>query len=83
MVYARVMPFYTKVLLPLLNSGATVLLVSHGNAIRALMKYIENIPDEKVRDIEMLFGAIVVYEIDKEGHNVSKEVRHVKSEVNA
>lgn len=83
MVYERVMPFYTGVLLPLLNAGTTVLLVSHGNAIRALMKYIENVPDEKVRDIEMLFGAIVIYEIDKEGHGVSKEVRHVKSEVNA
>jgi 2,3-bisphosphoglycerate-dependent phosphoglycerate mutase len=83
MVYERVMPFYTGVLLPLLNAGTTVLLVSHGNAIRALMKYIENVPDEKVRDIEMLFGAIVIYEIDKEGHSVSKEVRHVKSEVNA
>lgn len=83
MVYERVMPFYKTTVLPFLKAGKTVLLVSHGNAIRALMKYIENVPDEKVKDIEMLFGSIVIYKLDTEGRRVSKEVRHVKSDVNA
>jgi 2,3-bisphosphoglycerate-dependent phosphoglycerate mutase len=58
-------------------------MISHGNAIRALMKYIENIPDEHVKDIEMLFGAVLVYELDEEGHLISKDIRKVHSEVHA
>jgi 2,3-bisphosphoglycerate-dependent phosphoglycerate mutase len=71
------------VILPLLNKDKNVLMVSHGNAIRALMKYIEKIPDEGVAKIEMLFGGIVIYDLDKDGCMISKEVRKVESEVHA
>ena len=83
MVYARVTPFYEETLLPLLAAGKNILLVSHGNAIRALMKYIESIPDEKVHEEEMLFGAVVIYRVDAEGKMESKEVRKIESKVNA
>lgn len=83
MVYERVVPFYHDVILPLLNKDKDVLMVSHGNAIRALMKYIEKVPDEGMADIEMLFGGIVIYEVDKDGYQLSKEVRKVHSEVHA
>jgi 2,3-bisphosphoglycerate-dependent phosphoglycerate mutase len=83
MVYERVVPFFLEHIVPLLNEGKNVLVVSHGNAIRALMKYIESIPDEKMTEIEMLFGGIVIYDLDKEGRMIDKEVRHVASSVNA
>lgn len=83
MVYARVIPFYEESILPLLKKGENVLVVSHGNAIRALMKYLEHIPDEGVKDIEMLFGGILIYDMDGEGKVISKEVRQVESSVNA
>lgn len=83
MVYERIVPFYTEHIVPMLNDGKNVLMVSHGNAIRALMKYIESIPDSAVKDIEMLFGGILVYEVDSTGHQVSKEVRQVSSNVHA
>jgi 2,3-bisphosphoglycerate-dependent phosphoglycerate mutase len=83
MVYARVVPFYLEKILPQLKEGKTVLVVSHGNALRALMTYLESIPEEHVRDLEMLFGAVVLYRVDEEGKMVSKDIRTVTSEVHA
>jgi 2,3-bisphosphoglycerate-dependent phosphoglycerate mutase len=83
MVYKRAVTFYLDKIVPPVVAGENVLVVSHGNAIRAMMKYIERIPDEKVRDIEMLFGEVVIYEIDLGGHMITKEIRKVKSTVNA
>jgi len=71
-VYERVVPFYESTILPLLLSGKNVLIVAHGNSIRALMKYLESIPDEKVGDLEMLFGQILVYDIEDNGKMKSK-----------
>lgn len=82
-VYERVVPYFKEHILPLLNEGKNVLMVSHGNAIRALVKYIESVPDEGVADIEMLFGSILVYELDENGHVKQKDVRQVNSSVNA
>lgn len=83
MVYERVVPFYVEVVVPLLAAGRNVLIVSHGNALRALMIYLESIPTEKAQDVAMLFGAVVLYQVDAEGKMVSKDVRETVSEVNA
>lgn len=83
MVYKRVVPFYTTVIVPLLLAGRNVLVVSHGNALRALVMYLESIPTSGARNLEMLFGAVVIYEVDAEGRMVNKEVRRVESSVNA
>jgi 2,3-bisphosphoglycerate-dependent phosphoglycerate mutase len=83
MVYERAVPFYKEKILPHIVKGENVLVVSHGNAIRALMKYIENIPDARVKNIEMLFGGIIIYEVDADGHMKDKEIRKVTSAVNA
>ncbi len=83
MVYNRVVPFYEEVVLPLLVDGRNVLIVSHGNALRALTIYLESVPTEKACDVEMLFGAVVLYQVDSEGRMVQKDVRTVSSEVPA
>lgn len=77
MVYERVVPYYKEIILPHLLRGENVLVVSHGNAIRALTKYIENIADDKVKDIEMLFSSILIYSVDDVGQMMHKEIRHV------
>lgn len=82
-VYNRAVPFFLGHVLPHLNSGENVIVVSHGNAIRSLIKYIEHIPDEEIKDVEMVFGGILIYELDKEGGMISKEIRKVESNVNA
>lgn len=83
MVYERTIPFYLEKIVPLVQQGKNVLVVSHGNTIRALMKYMEHISDEDIKNIEMLFGSVVVYDIDKDGYMINKEIRQIESQVDA
>jgi D-lactate dehydrogenase len=71
MVYERVVPFYKDTVLPLLAQGKNVMLVAHGNSIRALMKYIESISDQGISNLEMPFCQIMVYMVSPEGLKVS------------
>ncbi len=82
-VYNRVVPFYLQKIVPCLERGEHVLIVSHGNALRALMKYIESIKDEDVKHIEMLFGGVVIYEVDSKGKMTHRDERKVLSQVHA
>jgi len=83
MVYDRAVPYFKETILPLVNEGKNVLVVAHGNSLRALIKYIESISDEGIADVEMPFGAIVIYDLDADGHMLHKETRQTESEVNA
>jgi bisphosphoglycerate-dependent phosphoglycerate mutase len=47
------------------------------------MKYIEGISDAGIKDVEMPFGAIYIYELDESGRMVRKEMKMVESHVNA
>jgi len=82
-VYERVVPFYLGTVLPLLREGRRVLVVSHGNALRALMIYLESVATEQVSGVDMLFGVVVVYQVDDKGRMVHKEERGTPSAVNA
>ncbi len=77
MVYERAVPFYIEKILPLIKEGKNILVVSHGNTIRALEKYIENISDTDVAKVEMIFGSVLIYDVDNEGHIIDKEVREL------
>jgi 2,3-bisphosphoglycerate-dependent phosphoglycerate mutase len=70
MVYERAVPFYIETIVPQLAAGKNVLVVAHGNTIRALKKYIESVSDEGVADVEMPFGEILVYDVSPDGHRV-------------
>lgn len=83
MVYDRVVPYYLNNILPKAKEEKNVLVVSHGNALRALIKYMEDIKDEKMVDVEMPFGAVVIYEIDENGKKITKQEKEVDSQVNA
>ena len=83
MVYERAVPFFLKEILPKVKEGKNVLVVAHGNSLRAIMKYIENISDEDIKNVEMPFGGIYIYDLDQNGHQIKKEIRSVLSEVNA
>lgn len=76
-VYGRTIPFYTTVVMPLLKEGKNVLIVSHGNSIRTLMKYIESISDEAIEHTEMPFGQALIYSVDNDGRQVTKEIRTI------
>lgn len=79
-VYDRALPYFISEIMPFIKAGKNVLLVAHGNSLRALIKYIEKISDEDISHTEMLFGDIVKYHLDDQGHLVSKEITHVDFE---
>ena len=69
----RVIPFWEDNIAPDLLDGKNVIVAAHGNSLRALTKYIENISDEDIMDVEMATGQPVVYELDDNLNIVSKE----------
>ena len=73
------MPYYLSEILPRLKLGENVLVVSHGNALRALIKYIENISDEDIENVEMMFGGVLIYGISDTGRSFYKEVKKTPS----
>ena len=74
-VYARVVPYYQTEILPKLESGKNVIVAAHGNSLRALVKYLENISDKDVENLEIATGQVYAYKIDDRGKIISKEVR--------
>merc|ERR1712083_414724 len=44
----RVLPFYNSTIVPLLKEGKTVLITAHGNSLRALVKYLDNIDEKSI-----------------------------------
>lgn len=69
----RVVPFYEKEIVPHLKNNENVLVVAHGNSLRALVKYLENISDEDIAGLEIPLGIPWIYDIDSEGKICSKE----------
>ncbi len=74
-VYSRVVPYYQQQILPDLKNGKNVLIVAHGNSLRALVKYLENITDADISNLEIATGEIYIYQIDQKGKITSKEIK--------
>lgn len=79
MVYNRVLPFYKDTVLPLLKSNKNVLVVAHGNSVRAFMKYLDYISDDEIEGLEMLFGSLVIYDVNDKGQQINKKIVTIDS----
>ena len=69
---ARVLPFWNEAIAPSIQSGKRVLIAAHGNSIRALIKYLDNISDEDIVGVNIPNGIPLVYELDAN----LKPIRH-------
>ena len=69
----RVIPFWEDKIAPDLLAGKNVIVAAHGNSLRALTKYIEQISDEDIMNVEMATGQPVVYDLDDKLNIVNKE----------
>ena len=69
----RVIPFWEDHIAPDLLAGKNVIVAAHGNSLSALTKYIEQISDEDIMNVEMATGQPVVYDLDDKLNIVSKE----------
>jgi len=65
-VVARFIPYWDKMIAPQLKKSKRVLIVAHGNSLRALVKHIEGISDEKIVEMELPTGMPRIYELDRD-----------------
>src|SRR6195952_4877493 len=63
-VVARFVPYFTETIVPDLEAGKTVLVAAHGNSLRALVKYLDNMSDEDVVGLNIPTGIPLIYELD-------------------
>jgi len=61
---ARVMPYYHKRIEPFLKEGKNILVVAHGNSLRALVKHLDELSDEDIVKLEIPTGVPIYYELD-------------------
>ena len=69
---ARFLPYWHGSIAPVVKSGRSVIIAAHGNSLRALIKYLDNISDEDIVGLNIPTGVPLVYELDDE----LKPLRH-------
>ncbi len=60
----RFLPYWHETIAPVVKSGQRVLLAAHGNSLRALVKYLDNVSDEAIVGLNIPTGIPLVYELD-------------------
>ena len=69
----RVLPFFMKEIFPHVCKGKNVLVAAHGNSLRSLIKFLDNISDEDIVKLEIPTGAPIHYVINEDGSVKSKQ----------
>lgn len=69
---ARVMPFWNESMAPAIKAGKRIVVAAHGNSIRALVKYLDNVSEEDIVGLNIPNGIPLVYELDEN----LKPIRH-------
>ena len=67
----RVLPYYREHIWPRLAKGETLLVVAHGNSLRALVMHLDQLSREEVLELNIPTGAPLLYELDDQGHAVT------------
>jgi 2,3-bisphosphoglycerate-dependent phosphoglycerate mutase len=69
---ARVVPFWNESIAPHIQKGERILIAAHGNSIRALIKYLDNVSEQDIVGLNVPNGIPLVYELDAQ----LKPIRH-------
>ncbi len=67
----RVIPYYQEKIWPILSKGESILVVAHGNSLRALVMHLDQLSREEVLELNIPTGAPLLYELDAEGKILS------------
>ncbi len=62
----RFLPYWEETISPNVKNGKKVMIVAHGNSLRALVKHLDKISDDKILGINIPTGTPLVYELDKD-----------------
>ena len=63
---ARFLPYWQGTIAPVVRAGRRVLIAAHGNSLRALVKYLDNVSDQEIVGLNIPTGVPLVYELDEE-----------------
>ena len=69
---ARFLPYWHGTIAPAITSGKRVIVAAHGNSLRALVKYLDNISEAEIVELNIPTGIPLVYELDAD----LKPIRH-------
>jgi len=61
----RVLPYWRKSIAPELKRGKKILITAHGNSIRALVKYLDNVPEDKIAEYNIPTGVPLMYKLNR------------------
>ena len=61
---ARFLPYWHETIVPAIKTGKKVIIAAHGNSLRALVKYLDNISDQEIVGLNIPTGVPLVYELD-------------------
>jgi len=76
-VLERLMPYWQDAIIPDLLTGQTVLVVAHGNSLRALVKHLDGISDEDISELNIPTGIPLVYALDDDFRPVTAGGRYL------
>ncbi len=73
----RTIPFLERAIMGDIYDGRDVLVVAHGNSLRSIVMYLENLSPEEIVKVEIPTGTPIVYDLDENGKVINKEIRHL------
>jgi 2,3-bisphosphoglycerate-dependent phosphoglycerate mutase len=76
--YRRCLPYWYASIAPAVKAGKRVIVAAHGNSLRALVKYLDNVPDKDIVSLNIPTGIPLVYELDGSLKKISS--RYLASE---
>lgn len=69
---ARFLPFWEETVVPQLKNNKKIIIVAHGNSLRALVKHLDNISNEEIINLNIPTGIPLVYELDSDLNTLNK-----------
>lgn len=61
----RVLPYWNDVIVPSIKEGKKIIIAAHGNSLRALVKHLDNIPEDSITGLNIPTGVPLVYDLDE------------------
>ena len=87
MTIERVMPFWYDAIVPEIRAGKKILIAAHGNSLRALVKYLDNMTEDAIVSLNIPTGVPLVYDLDENlkpvGHHYLGDQAAIEAAINA
>ncbi len=80
---ARVVPFWEQAIAPSIREGRRIVIAAHGNSLRALIKYLEDVPDDEIVNLNIPTARPMVYELDSNLKPLRREYLGDQAEIEA